>query len=441
MSKSLKWIGRFLVLVCLILGCAYLYAHRERQVVVVDNQMVFIKGKDSSISLYRNNAPFKIRGASGNASFELLSKVGANTVRVYDTINLLGVLNIALKNNLSVIVDLNLPKYNEAYNYYDDKDETDKLKLKLKKLVSKHKNHPALLFWNLGNELNYPLVLIKNNFINTYNELIDMIHETDPNHLVSTTLIPSQSQTLAIHCHSPNIDVIGFNVFGNIKRIQMVLDRVKIFTNTLPYYISEYGYNGPWEQQMTLWKAPLEPTSSKKAEQYIQRYNRYLKNDKESLGDLVFYWGQKQERTQTWFSILDQEGRKSELLYELNTLWGGQMNDEKRPAKINYMIIDGKGAQDNLVYDSNMEKTAHLFLTDSLDETYEFVWEIYAEGWDYNQSEIEKAPVRIASDSIVGRCTYTFRTPSKSGAYRIFVFVYDHFGNYATTNTPFYVLN
>ena len=35
----------------------------------------------------------------------------------------------------------------------------------------------------------------------------------------------------------------------------------------------------------------------------------------------------------------------------------------------------------------------------------------------------------------------TFRTPAIEGPYRIFVFIYDQKGNFATTNTPFYVLN
>ena len=441
MIKKLKWIIIFLFLSFCVLVCIYLYTHRKRLVSVDESRTVYIKAKDSVIHLYRNGKPFKIKGASGNASFELLSKIGGNTIRVYDTINLTKTLNKAHENQLAVIVDISLPKYNEKYPNYDFQNENNKLKLKVEKLVNKHKNHPALLFWNLGNELDYPLVFRKNNFIKTYNELIDIIHTSDPNHLVSTTLIPSQSQTLAIHYHSPNIDLIGFNVFGNTNRIQVVLDRVNVFTKHLPYFIGEYAYNGPWEQQNTSWGAPIEPTSSKKAEQYAERYNTLIKNDKQSIGDLVFFWGQKQERTHTWFSIFDKKERTSELFYKLNELWGGQISNIKYPPKINYMLIDKSGAQENLVYKPNMEKTAELNFEHEIDVAYQFVWEIYSEGWDYNQADNEKDPIKISKDTVVVNSSYTFKVPSKTGPYRIFVSVYDAFGNFSTTNTPFYVLN
>jgi len=35
----------------------------------------------------------------------------------------------------------------------------------------------------------------------------------------------------------------------------------------------------------------------------------------------------------------------------------------------------------------------------------------------------------------------TFITPTEEGPYRIFAYIYDQNGNFATTNTPFYVLN
>lgn len=156
---------------------------------------------------------------------------------------------------------------------------------------------------------------------------------------------------------------------------------------------------------------------------------------------MVFYWGQKQERTHTWFSILDKEERTSELFYKLNELWGGQFNHEKHAPQINYMLIDELGANDNLVYKPNMKKTAKLIFDQKMVDGYQFVWEIYAEGWGYNQDDIEKNPIKISKDTVLVNSSYTFKTPSKPGPYRIFVYLYDGFGNYATANTPFYVLN
>ena len=105
------------------------------------------------------------------------------------------------------------------------------------------------------------------------------------------------------------------------------------------------------------------------------------------------------------------------------------------------MLIDKSGAQENLVYKPNMEKTAELNFEHEIDVAYQFVWEIYSEGWDYNQADNEKDPKKISKDTVVVNSSYTFKVPSKTGPYRIFVSVYDAFGNFSTTNTPFYVLN
>ncbi|WP_189360677.1 glycoside hydrolase family 2 TIM barrel-domain containing protein [Algibacter mikhailovii] len=442
MIKVLKNIVLFLFLLSCGLVSAFFYFRTELNKSVDERRSVYIKTIDSKPILFRNGKPFKIRGAAGarDASFELLSKIGGNTIKVYDTINLKSVLDRAFENQLAVIVDIRLPKYNEKYNAYSDQNQNDKLKQEVKKLVLKYRNHPALLCWNLGNEIDYPFVLIKNSFINTYNQLIDIIHTNDPNHLISTTLTASVKQTLAIHYHSPNLDLLGFNTFGALKRLDLVLERVNLIREPLPFYIGEYGYNGPWEQESTSWGAPIEPTSTKKSEMYANRFYNIVENDMQSVGDLVFYWGQKQERTHTWFSIFDEAGRTSEVYYKLNELWGGKSSNLKHPPKIDYMLIDNKGAKDNLIYKPDMVKTAQLFFEKNKNSKYQIVWEIYAEGWDYNLADIEKDPLRISKDTINSGSSHTFKTPDKTGPYRIFVYVYDDFGNYATTNTPFYIL-
>ncbi len=152
---------------------------------------VHIKNEGGSFQLYRNGQPFYIKGAAGISHFEELANTGGNTIRVYDTLDLAEVLDEADKNGLAVIVDIPLPQYNEQFPAYNDKKKNDERKAKVKKLVQRFRDHPALLIWNLGNELHYPLRLVPNNFIDTFNALIEIIHTEDPNHLVSTTVCGS----------------------------------------------------------------------------------------------------------------------------------------------------------------------------------------------------------------------------------------------------------
>jgi hypothetical protein len=432
------------VLVLFIFGFfAFECLHAKKN--IDESRTVFVKKTEKGYQLFRNGTPFYIRGASGDSHFKELAEIGGNTIRVFDTISLGQTLDNAYKNNLAVIVDIPLAKYSEKYNSYLNEENNQILKQRVKILIRKYNNHPALLMWNLGNEVNYPFALVKNGFIKTFNELIDIIHNEDPNHPISTALIATDNRKViaSILMNSPNLDLLSFNIFGRIDHYNYYSGIINFLFGRMPYYISEWGSDGHWECENTAWRAPIEPTSAKKAEQIKNRYKLAQRNDGASLGSLVFYWGQKQEITHTWFSIFDDQGRKSQTYYELQKVWGYKtINIPSAPA-IRYMLIGKKGARDNLVFKPNDIREAHVFFDGEPDSTLQFNWEIYEEGWNYYGANAkQKKPKQISScfdytnDSIV-----SFRVPAIEGPYRIFTYVYDKNGNFATTNTPFYVLD
>lgn len=426
-----------------------------------ESKTVFIKKTEKGYQLFRKGTPFYIQGASGDSHFRELTAIGGNTIRIFDTINIGNILNEALENNLAVIVDIPLPKFTKNYNFYIDDQNTTQLKQRVKALVKKYNHHQALLMWNLGNEIRYPIVLARarimnsfnksnyfqeNQFIKVYNELLDMIHSEDPNHPVCTTLIATDDRKVpaSIYLNSPKIDLISFNIFGRIKDYKYSSTIINLLFGDKPYYLSEWGSDGHWECEITAWKAPIEPTSAKKAEQVKSR-NQIMNErmDGSCLGNLVFYWGQKQEITHTWFSIFDDQGRKSQTYYELQHIWGNTTPHNFSAPPIRYMLIGKKGARDNLVFYPNEIRNAQIFLDGEPDSTLQFNWEIYEEGWNYYGANAkQKRPNRIsgcfvdANDSVV-----SFRVPSIEGPYRIFAYVYDKNGNFATTNAPFYVLD
>jgi beta-galactosidase/beta-glucuronidase len=73
-------------------------------------------------------------------------------------------LDEAHRYDLAVIVDIYIPTYSTSHNLYEDEDDNMLLKQKVRDLVYQHKDHPALLIWNLGNEVNYPLVFRQERF-------------------------------------------------------------------------------------------------------------------------------------------------------------------------------------------------------------------------------------------------------------------------------------
>jgi hypothetical protein len=404
---------------------------------------VFVSGADQGFKLIRNGNAFKIRGASGSGHIKELAAYGGNTLRVYDTTNLNAVLEEAEKYGISIIVDIPLLPFNEKYNSYKDGAENEKLKEGVRRLVKRFRHHPALLVWNLGNEVEYPLVFSENNFIRTFNELIDLIHKEDPDHPVSTAVtFPSKREIISIGYHSPELDLIGFNVFGNIKNLDFELSKMALLLRPFPFYISEWGHDGPWEVPFTKWDVPIEPTSTKKMDQLRERYHLLMSQGKaNNLGTLTFYWGQKLESTPTWFSTFLNDSTKSEVLRTLDHLWKNTKTPEA-PIGLNYMLIDGLGAPSNLVFPPGQKKIAKLVFLESHSVKLDIHWEVYREAWDLRKwgedeksERIQNAVQLATGDSVI------FRTPTREGPYRIFAYVYDSLGYAATANIPFYVLN
>ena len=452
------------IFIALLMGY-FILRHGNREKVVDETRTVFIKKTENRYQLFRNGKPFYIQGAGGDSHFKELAEIGGNTIRLYDTINLSEALNEAQRNNLAVIVDIPLPRFNTQYNPYLAEENNRILKENLKSTIQKYKNHPAVLIWNLGNELQYPIVFPKNriiqnfddliaiikvvsqrrSFINTFNDLIEMVHEEDPNHPVSTSVATDKfwKRLLNIHLYSPELDLIGYNIFAPPKKFISQLDKLSQLIEMKPFYISEWGIEGPWAQEKTAWGAPIETTSTNKEKQYRENHFILCNYYSESLGSVAFYWGQKQERTHTWFNIFDKEGRKSQVFYELQNLWKSKIDSTTFPPKIKYMLLAKKGAMDNLVFNPNEITKAQLFFENAIDSTLKYNWEIYEEEWNYGGEGVaHKMPNEILGcfekieDSVA-----IIRIPSVEGPYRVFVNVYDEQGNFATTNTPFYVLN
>ena len=404
---------------------------------------VHIKKIEGSFQLYRNGEPFYIKGATGNSHFEELAESGGNTIRVYDTLNLAMVLDKAKKNGLAVIVDIPLPKYDEQFPEYDDDAKNEELKIKVKNLVQKFRDHPALLFWNLGNEVRYPLKLVPNKFINTYNALIEIIHLEDPNHLVSTT-VQRRTDILAIARHSPKLDLLGYNIFGTVDKIPSHIKSMNfVLSGSFPYYISEWGIDGFWETEYTKWGASIEPTSTKKNEQLRDRYNHaILKAGENCQGSLVFHWGQKHECSYTWFSLFGENDKKSEMVYTLKSLWTG-LGDENREIGLDYMLIDGLGAPSSIILAPSTLTKAELVLKEIVDDSLKISWELYPDFCRLEgiSEEIEQ-PKKITS-GITSKNEFSimFETPMEEGPYRLYAYLENQDGFVATCNTPFYVMS
>ncbi len=405
-----------------------------------DERTVYVAKTADGFSLMRNGQPFKIKGAAGSPNYiESLAQAGANTIRVYDTTDLKTVLDKALAHNLAVAVDIPMANYQSTY--YESHTNRDTAYSRIEKLIRTHKDHPALLFWMLGNELQFPSDYFLDNkqrsFIAFFNTLLNLIQQTDPNHPVSTSIASiAKKRIFSIQRRSPNLDFISINIFGQIHEMDTQIAKLSPIWDG-PFLISEWGAEGPWVPRKTLWDATIELTDDQKAQEIEKVYTQYLHAfPNRNLGDLVFYWGEKQETTHTWFSLLDTIGRQSNMAHSVARYFKGVALEIDNPPRIDSMLLNTQNSWADIIIQPKSTCTAFVAYTAS--DSLDIHWEIVEEGWNVQpgKKEVKPASYPLSKDLQ----SITFKAPENQGPYRLFVYLYDSHKNFTTANIPFYVL-
>ena len=217
---------------------------------------VEIVQQQGSYQLLRGGTHYRVNGAGlANGDLKTLAAHGGNSIRTWATVDgpegTVKLLNEAEKLGITVSLCIYTGSERHGFNYYDD-DAIARQYTAIKEEVLKYKDHPALLTWIIGNELNFDY---KNPRVyDVVNDISKMIHEIDPNHPTTTTIAGiSESLLEVIEERAPDLDFISFQVYGQLYELQ---DFIKDMDFTAPYFITEWGAIGHWEVPKTEWGAP-----------------------------------------------------------------------------------------------------------------------------------------------------------------------------------------
>jgi hypothetical protein len=234
----------------------------------------------------------------------------------------------------------------------------------------------------------------------------------------------------------PDLDLLSFQLYGEIDQLPEFLTQSG-FTGA--YTVSEWGATGHWESPCTDWGRPFEASSSIKAGCYQQRYLNYIAADRQQcLGSFVFLWGQKQERTPSWYGVFLEQGEHTESAQVMGTLWTERA--PKQPvAKLLSLDIDGQEAPANIYLTESKTYTARVTVDYKEAKTLSYQWELLREvdrKLESDGGDFEPRPETVwqqFGDSSLSRVE--FPAP-ESGEYRLFVRVLDRHGGAATANLP-----
>jgi len=387
-----------------------------------------------------NKEPFYIRGAGLEfGDIKALANHKGNSFRTWRTENgkrsAKEILDEALAHGLMVCMGIEVGRERHGFDYDDTKQVKDQLEA-IRKEVLLLKDHPALLMWGIGNELNLRYTNPK--VWNAVNEISEMIHEVDPNHVTTTSLagiFRKEIQCIKERC--PDLDILSFQLYGSLPILPKLVQK---FGWEGPYIVSEWGATGHWEVPKTSWGVPIEENSTVKAANYLKRYKAGIESDPaQCIGSYVFLWGNKQERTPTWYGIFLEDGQETEAVDVMHFVWNGTWPENRSP-RIESFTLNGKTAYDNITLRIKKEYRAVVEISNPRHKSMSFEWELLPESTDLKDGgDYEEKPKAV--DGVLKQQdgnTIGIKAP-EAGKYRLFMYAIDSDGKAATANIPFLV--
>ena len=388
-----------------------------------------------NFELLKNGIPYYIKGAGAKDHFDLLVNSGANSIRIWSTNNS-SLLDSAHQHGLTVTLGLHVRPERSGMDYNNEYAVKGQIE-KLKNEVLKYKDHPALLVWGIGNEVDLKYSNFK--VWETIEILAKFIKEVDPNHPTMTVIAgvdPSKAYYIKKYC--PSVDILGLNVYGSIENAGANLRK---FNWDKPYIVTEWGVNGPFEAKTTSWKAKVEPPNGIKADQRLRRYQELIVQDKERcLGSYCFLWGQKQESTATWHGMFLKNGNPTEAVDVMHYCWKGEWPNSRAPS-IRDISLENIGWRKDHIIEPSKQATVKIEYSKYNNNKVDVEYVLFPEAFSNKiGGDIQKSPdpipfeiVRQTENKLI------FISPKKKGAYRLFAFVKNDKGQSSVANIPFLI--
>lgn len=205
----------------------------------------------------------------------LMKEAGINTIRVYEPIDDINVLDKLADAGIKVVISFG----------YNQKGKFDIVSGTFINYVRKYKNHEAILMWELGNEYNYNPQWFGGDINNWYKamELVSQIIQIeDPDRLVSSAHgdLPSKD---ALNIAS-SIQVWGMNVYRWDKPASIFSEWQAI--SDKPMYFAELGADSYMTKATDKYTKGTNEQAQADANEII--LNEVLSNYDKNIGSFIF---------------------------------------------------------------------------------------------------------------------------------------------------------
>ena len=378
--------------------------------------------------MFRGAEPYFVKGAGGSGCIEKLAARGANSYRTWTTNGLAEVLDRAHALGLTVSAGIWL-EHECSWFSYSNPEHCDRQAERVRKEVLAFREHPALLAWGLGNEVEGDGKNVA--FWRQLDRLALLVKELDPAHPTFTAVAGlSKDKADGMNAHAPNVDFVGINTYGAIFGLHQHLENIGW---KRPWMLTEWGPRGFWESKKSASGAPIEQTSTEKAAMIHNAYQKVISPSGGCLGSYLFVWGWKFEATATWFGVFTHEGESTAVADSIQQAWGAGQPGNRAPA-----IEPMRGVPKAAVGAGAMFE-AKVSAADPDDDPLTWHWAVLPEhkGSSNTRAKMPKELDGAIRENSGDRATVV--APAKAGIYRLYVWVKDGKGHAATANMPFEV--
>jgi hypothetical protein len=205
----------------------------------------------------------------------LMKEAGINTIRVYEPIDNIQVLDELHNAGIKVVISFG----------YNQKGRFDIVSGTFINYIRKYKDHDAILMWELGNEYNYNPQWFGGDINNWYRSMefvAQIIQLEDPSRLVSSAHgdLPS-IDALNI---APSIQIWGMNVY-RWDQPQSIFEEWEAISNK-PMYFAELGADSYMTKSTENYKKGENQLAQADANRII--LEKVLSNNDKNIGSFIF---------------------------------------------------------------------------------------------------------------------------------------------------------
>lgn len=411
--------------------------------------------------LWVDRKEFFVKGAACTKWHTMVADYGGNTVRIYGgTINHGALLDRLHEAGLKCYFGFSMPQFMDDEDLFTNPERRQTKIEDVKKIVEAFKNHPAILCWCLGNELETNGYQNREELWSFYAELDKAVHKADPGH--PTTLAITNDVNTAkiayIKKFCVDLDFLSINAYGKtLPNLENVLRNTCGWTK--PWMLTEFGQPGTWQRthldgRINSWGALVQITSEQAADWYRDCYD-VLTGYEHCLGSCIFWWGyQTHGEVLGWYPMFTRDGYPLAAVDAIASKWKNTPYSSSAPliaAWDESVYLDETTLKDNMnpVLSPSTEHLAAVRVTSRSGRPLRYKWFIYKDN-TYDISEgIRKVSILEDGEALQDgsmnedaraelfqdrtQSSVRFSAPAESGNYRLYVIVYDDYSDRAAT--------